>query len=293
MRSGFVALMGLPNVGKSSLINLLMKEDIAITSDKAQTTRNAILGIYHDGEDEIIFIDTPGIHKAKTELGQNMNKEAYGQAEGADVIYYMIDAKKGLTEKDEPILRRLFALDIPVFLVANKIDLLNKDMIAKILMDAAEYDFKEYIPISVHNADNINELVKVTLTYFKDDIKYYPDEMITNVSTSFRAKEIIRQKILENTDQEIPHLVATYIDVLEEKENKVIIEASIICNKDSHKAIIIGKKGERLKKINMGASKELKKLFGKKIYLSLFVKVKEDWMNKPGTLKDLGYGRYE
>ena len=293
MRSGFVALMGLPNVGKSSLINLLIKEDIAITSDKAQTTRNAILGIYHDAEDEIIFIDTPGIHKAKTELGQNMNKEAYGQAEGADVIYYMIDAKKGLTTKDEPILKRLGQLDIPMFLVVNKIDLLNKDMIAKILMDASKYDFKEYIPISFYDNDIIEELIKTTLNYIKDDIKYYPDEMVTNVSLSFRTKEIIRQKVLENTDQEIPHLVATYIDVLDEQDNKVIIEASIICNKDSHKAIIIGKKGERLRKINMSASKELKKLFHKKVYLSLFVKVKEDWMNKPGTLKDLGYGRYE
>lgn len=293
MKSGFVALLGLPNVGKSSLLNRLVKQDIAITSNKAQTTRNSILGICKRGDDEIVFIDTPGIHKAKTALGQTMNKEAYGQAEGADVIYYLVDAKRGLSTKDEDILKRLFKLDIPVFLILNKIDLIGKDMIAKLLMDAREQPFKELIPISVLNDENIDELLKTTVNYFKDDIKYFPDEMVTNTSLEFRAKEIIRQKVLTYCDEEVPHLVATDIDLLNIEDNKVYIEATIICNRESHKAIIIGKKGERLKKINMSASKDLKKLFGRKVYLSLFVKVKEDWMNKPGILKDLGYGNYE
>ena len=293
MRSGFVTLIGQPNVGKSSLLNRLVKEDIAITSKKAQTTRDAILGIVRYDEDEIIFIDTPGIHKARTELGNNMNKEAYGQAEGADVILYMIDAKKGLTAKDSPIIKRLMKLDIPIFLVANKIDLVAKDQIAKLLMEATQYDFKELIPISVKDDDNIDELLKTITAYFHDDIKYYPDDMKTNVSYEFRAKEIIRQKVLEYCDEEVPHLVATSIDLVDIQENKVFIEATIVCAKESHKAIIIGAKGKRLQAINMSASKELKKLFGKKIYLSLFVKVKEDWMNKPGVLADLGYGRYE
>lgn len=286
--------MGLPNVGKSSLLNALLKEELAITSAKAQTTRNAILGIVHEAENELIFIDTPGIHKAKTELGNNMNKEAFGQAEGADVIYYMIDAKRGLSYEDHDVLKRLFKLEIPIFLVINKIDLIGQDLLAKLLTDSAkEYAFAEYVPISVLNDDNLQELVRTTVTYFKDDIKYYPDDMKTNVSQEFRIKEIIRRQVLLNCNEEIPHLVAVTIDTLKISDKSVKIEAVIICNKDSHKAIIIGHKGQKLKVINNGAVKELKELFQKKIYLSLFVKVKQDWMNKTKDLLELGYGRYE
>ena len=286
--------MGLPNVGKSSLLNALLKEEIAITSAKAQTTRNAILGIVHEAGNELIFIDTPGIHKAKTELGNNMNKEAFGQAEGADVIYYMIDAKRGLSYEDHDVLKRLFKLEIPIFLVINKIDLIAQDLLAKLLTDSAkEYAFAEYVPISVLNDDNLQELVRTTVTYFKDDVKYYPDDMKTNVTQEFRIKEIIRRQVLLNCNEEIPHLVAVAIDTLKITDKSVKIEAVIICNKDSHKAIIIGHKGQKLKVINNGAVKELKELFQKKIYLSLFVKVKQDWMNKTKDLLELGYGRYE
>ena len=294
MKSGFVALMGRPNVGKSSLLNALVREDLAITSAKAQTTRNAILGIVHHGGDEIIFIDTPGIHKPRTELGSNMNKEAYGQAEGADVIYYLIDAKKGLMEGDERILRRLKKLEIPVFLIVNKIDLIKGDVLAGLLASIAkDHDFAEYIPISAKDKDNLDELLKTTVDYFSGDTKYYPDDYKTNVSLSFRVKEIIRQKLLELTNQEVPHLVAVTVDTLQESDKKVLIEATIVCNKDSHKAIIIGQGGTKLRAINMSSSKELKKLFGKKVYLSLFVKVKEGWMDRQKDLLDLGYGRYE
>ena len=294
MKSGFVALMGRPNVGKSSLLNALVREDLAITSAKAQTTRNAILGIVHHGGDEIIFIDTPGIHKPRTELGSNMNKEAYGQAEGADVIYYLIDAKKGLMEGDERILRRLKKLEIPVFLIVNKIDLIKGDVLAGLLASIAkDHEFAEYIPISAKDKDNLDELLKTTVDYFSGDTKYYPDDYKTNVSLSFRVKEIIRQKLLELTNQEVPHLVAVTVDTLQESDKKVLIEATIVCNKDSHKAIIIGQGGTKLRAINMSSSKELKKLFGKKVYLSLFVKVKEGWMDRQKDLLDLGYGRYE
>ena len=294
MRSGFVALMGRPNVGKSSLLNALVSEDLAITSAKAQTTRNAILGIVRHEKDEIIFIDTPGIHKPRTELGSNMNKEAYGQAEGADVIYYLIDAKKGLSEADERILKRLNKLEIPIFLIINKIDLIKGDILASLLANIAkDHDFAEYIPISAKDKDNLDELLKTTVDYFSGDIKYYPDDYKTNVSTSFRVAEIIRQKLLEFTDQEVPHLVAVTIDTLQEKDKKVLIEATIICNKDTHKAIIIGQGGAKLRVINMSSCKQLKKLFGKKVYLSLFVKVKEGWIDREKDLLDLGYGRYK
>ncbi len=294
MKSGFVALMGRPNVGKSSLLNALVGDDLAITSAKAQTTRNAILGIVRHDDDEIIFIDTPGIHKPRTELGTNMNKEAYGQAEGADLIYYLIDAKKGLTDSDERILRRLKKLEIPIFLIINKIDLIKSDVLAGLLATIAkDYDFAEYIPISAKDKDNLDELLRTTVDYFTGETKYYPNDYKTNISTPFRVKEIIRQKLLELTDQEIPHLVAVTIDTLDEKDKKVLIEATIVCNKDSHKAIIIGHSGSKLRAINMSASKELKKLFGKKVYLSLFVKVKEGWIDRQKDLLDLGYGRYE
>lgn len=291
MKSGFVAIIGRPNAGKSTLINTLLNEKIAITTYKAQTTRNAILGILNDDDTQIIFIDTPGIHEANTALGSYMNKEAMSQADGADVIYYLVDGLKGLQKQDQEILDKIFKYEIPVFLVLNKIDEINSDtLISRLSYVDKKYDFKEIIPISALNKNNIDELLKTTKQYLRDDIMYYPKDVNTNMNIDFKISEIIREKIILNTEQEVPHLVACKIDSIKDKTSKVYIDATIICNKDSHKAIIIGAQGRMLKKINDQACTDIAKLFNnKKIFLSLYVKVEEDWLNSQKKLFNLGY----
>ena len=291
MKSGFVAILGKPNAGKSTLINALLGEKIAITTHKAQTTRNAILGILNEDDYQIIFIDTPGIHEAKTALGMYMNKEAMSQADGADVVLYLVDGNCGLQDEDRKILERIKQYDVPVFLIVNKIDEVNKDrLISRLTYAANNYDFKEIIPISALTRENLNELLDTCKKYIKDEIQYYPQDSKTNRSIEFNISEIIREKIILNTEQEIPHLVAVKVDGIKANTSKVFIDASIIANKQSHKAIIIGKNGSMLKKINNQASSEISKLFnGKRIYLSLFVKVQEDWLNSQKQLFNLGY----
>ena len=291
MKSGFIAILGRPNAGKSTLINSIMKEKIAITTQKAQTTRNAILGILNDEDSQIVFIDTPGIHEAKTALGTYMNREALSQAEGVDIIYYIVDGTKGLQSEDKQILERVFSYGAPVFLLVNKIDELSNDQLIRRLAYANEnYHFAEIIPISALKKDNIDELIATSKGYLTDSVQYYPEDVKTNMNLDFRISEIIREKIILNTREEIPHLVAVRIEEIKEKTSKVQIEATIICNKDTHKGIIIGRSGSMLKKINDQASSDIARLFdGKKIILSLYVKVEEDWLNSQKQLFDLGY----
>ena len=290
MKSGFVAIIGKPNAGKSTLLNALLGRKLAITTHKAQTTRNSILGILNREDLQIIFIDTPGIHEAKTYLGSYMNREAYAQANGADLIYYLIDSSKGLNSDDRKVLDRIFSYDIPVFAVFNKIDEISSDkLIERCNYAANNYDFKEIVPISALEKENLEELLKTTTGYLNDGILYYPQDREDISTLDFKISEIIREKIILNTFEEVPHLTAVKIDEYKETENKVFIEASIIVNKQSHKGIIIGKQGSMLKKINMAASKDIRELLGKKVILSLYVKVEEDWLNKEKKLFDLGY----
>lgn len=291
MKSGFVAILGKPNAGKSTLINAILGEKIAITTEKAQTTRNAILGILNEDDCQIVFIDTPGIHEARTALGTYMNREAMSQAEGVDIIYYIVDAEKGLQSDDKEILKRIFSYDAPVFLLMNKIDEVSSDLLIRRLAYAQNnYDFAEIIPISALKKDNLDELLKTSRLYLKDDVQYYPEDMKTNMNIEFRISEIIREKIITNMREEVPHLVACRVEEIKEKTSKVFIEATIICNKDTHKGIIIGKNGSMLKKINDQASSDIAKLFDhKKIILSLYVRVEEDWLNSQKQLFDLGY----
>lgn len=291
MKSGFIAIIGKPNAGKSTLINALLNEKIAITTQKAQTTRNAILGILNEDDYQIVFIDTPGIHEAKTALGSYMNKEAMSQAAGVDIIYYIVDGNKGLQKSDKEILDKLFTYESHVFLLVNKIDELSQDQLIKRLAFASNnYNFDEIIPISALNKDNLDELLETSKKYLNDEIVYYPKDAKTNVNKEFRISEIIREKIILNMKEEVPHLVACKVEEIKEKTSKVYIEALIICNKESHKGIIIGKKGVMLKKINDQASSDISKLFdNKKIILSLYVRVEEDWLNSEKQLFNLGY----
>lgn len=291
MKSGFIAIIGKPNAGKSTLINSLLNDKIAITTNKAQTTRNAILGILNDDNYQIVFIDTPGIHDAKTALGSYMNKEAFSQVEGVDIIYYIVDANSGLQKTDKDILERLFKYDIPVFLLMNKIDELSSDLLIKRLAYASEnYKFAEIIPISALKKENLDELLETSKKYLHDEVMYYPNNIKTNMNIDFQISEIIREKIINNLQEEVPHLVACKVEEIKEKTSKVFIEALIICNKASHKGIIIGKNGSMLKRINDQASSDISKLFNnKKIVLSLYVRVQEDWLNSSKELFNLGY----
>ena len=291
MKSGFIAILGRPNAGKSTLINTLLGEKIAIATHKAQTTRNAILGILNKDDYQMIFIDTPGIHEAKTALGIYMNKEALSQANGADVVLYVVDGNLGLQDEDKKILEQVYSYEVPVFLVVNKIDEVNRDrLISRLAFADSNYKFDEIIPISALNAQNIDELINTCKKYLHDNIQYYPDDIKTNMNIDFEIAEVIREKVILNTEREVPHLVACKIDEIKNRTSKVYITASIICNKESHKAIIIGKQGSMLKKINNQACTDISKLFdNKKIYLSLFIKVQEDWLNSQKQLFNLGY----
>lgn len=291
MKSGFVTILGRPNAGKSTLLNSILGQKLAITTAKAQTTRNAILGILNEDDFQIIFTDTPGIHEANTALGVYMNKEALSQADGADIIYYIIDGNKGLQDEDKKVLDQVFKYDIPVFLLVNKIDEMNKDrLISRLSFASDAYRFAEIIPISALNKENLNELLQTSKKYFNDEAQYYPSDYKTNMNIEFQICEIIREKMILNLDREVPHLTAVKIDNLKDKTSKVFIEATIVCNKQSHKGIIIGASGKMLKKINQQASNDISKLFAnKRVVLSLFVKVIEDWQNSSKQLFDLGY----
>lgn len=290
MKSGFIAIIGRPNAGKSTLLNNLLNRKLAITTYKAQTTRNAILGILNEDDYQIVFVDTPGIHNAKSALGSYMNKEAYAQANGADLIFYLVDGNKGLQREDEEVLETIFSYDIPVFLLMNKIDEFSSDLLISRLNYAnTHYDFAEIIPISALKKDNLDELLTVAKQYLQEGVQYFPEDAITNVSTRFTVSEIIREKVILNTYEEIPHFVAVNIEEYKETEKRLYIEATIIVNKDTHKGIVIGKQGTMLRKINEAATKDITKLIGKKVILSLYVRVEEDWLNKEKRLFELGY----
>jgi len=290
MKSGFVAIIGRPNAGKSTLLNAILGEKIAITTYKAQTTRNAILGILNKPELQIVFIDTPGIHESHTALDSYMNKEAMSQAAGVDCIYYIIDGNYGLQDEDLKILEQVKTYESPIFLLVNKTDELSQNkLMTRLTFASSKFEFNEIIPISALNKNNLDELLETTKKYLNDDVQYYPSDVKTNMNIEFQISEIIREKIIINTQKEIPHLVAVKVEEIKERESKVYIEASIICNKTSHKAIIIGKNGQMLKRINDNASSDIAKLYNKRIILSLYVKVEEDWLNKEKKLFDLGY----
>ena len=290
MKSGFVSLVGRPNVGKSTLLNTLVGSKVAITSDKAQTTRNIIQGIYNDNESQIVFVDTPGIHKPKHKLGQRLNEEAYYSIDDVDIILFLIDVTQEFGKGDNFVLEKIKEASKPTFLVLNKVDKLSKDKLLELITKYKDlYDFKEIIPISALKKDNINDLIKTVKKYLPDNVKYFSDEDLTNTTLEFRIAELIREKVLRLTQEEVPHAVTCVVEELINQKDKAIINATIIVERDSLKSIIIGKQGKMLKEIGTKARIDIENMINKKVYLNLFVKTINKWRDKEKYLRELGF----
>ena len=291
MRSGFVALAGRPNAGKSTLINSLIGEKVAIVSSKPQTTRSEIRGIYTDENCQIIFTDTPGIHKPKFRLETRMNKEAADVIQGVDLIYLVVDASVSYAKGDEFVLNMVKNTGLPVFLVLNKIDKMKPEKIVKVIQQWQErYDFAEYFPLSAKFGRSFEDLIKTTSKYLPEGDLLYPAEMTSDGAENFRIAELIREKILTQTEDEVPHAAAVIIENKEFKKDKVYIQAMILVERDSQKGIMIGKQGQMLKKIGSLAREDIEKLLGKKVFLELFVRVESEWRSRDARITEYGYG---
>lgn len=290
MKSGFVSFIGRPNVGKSTLLNALMTQKIAITSDKAGTTRNVIQGIYNEKDYQIIFVDTPGIAKPINRLGKLLNRKAIEQIDDVDAILFVIDGKKGIGPGDRYILDVLKKTDTPVILVINKIDQISKEILMFTINEYKDlYPFADIVPVSAWKNDNTDRLIEVIKKYLKDEVKYYDDDMVTSNTMSFMVSEIVREKLLNDTIEEVPHSIACNCIGYEEKKDIVNILVDIIVDRDSIKKIVIGKNGNRLKKVGIEARQEIEKMVGKKVYIELYVKTIKNWKEKEKYLLELGY----
>lgn len=290
MKSGFVTIVGRPNTGKSTLINAIVNEKIAIVSNVAGTTRNTIQGVYHDDDTQIVFVDTPGIHKANDKLGKHLNKQSYESLEDIDCILFVVDAASGLGKGDKFIIEALKHTTVPVILVLNKIDKLTNEGIMQAIINYKElYDFADIIPISALKQDNIDRLIELTKKYLKDNIKYYEDDVTTNNDPYFMISELVREKILNLTTDEVPHSITCVLTSYQEKKDLAEICVDIIVSRDSLKKIIIGKQGSMLKTIGTEARKDIEHMLGKQVYLELFVKTVKNWRNKEKYLVELGF----
>ena len=290
MRTGFVSIVGRPNVGKSTLLNNILKRHIAITSDKSGTTRNIIQGVYNDDDSQIVFVDTPGIHKPKHKLGNVLNKKAYSMTNDAELILFLVDIKEGFGKGDMFVLEKLKQENKDVILILTKIDkITNKEILLKEIDKLKDlYDFKEIIPISSVKNINIDTLINTIKKYLKEDIAYYDKDYITNQPTSMIITELVREKVLRETEDEVPHSVTCYLEEYEEDKEIVSMSVLIIVDRDNLKKIIIGKNGSMLKKIGTSARLDLEEYFSKKVYLSLYVKTIKNWRDREKYLQELG-----
>lgn len=290
MKSGFVSIIGRPNVGKSTLLNSIVKKRVAITSDKPQTTRNMIQGIYNDDDTQIVFVDTPGIHKPQNKLGKVLNKQAYYVINDVDIVVLVVDITEKIGTGDKFVIDVLKNIDKPVLLVINKIDKLPREEILKKIDEYQKlYDFSEIVPVSARKKDNVDRLIEVLKKYLPDSIKYFDDDTVTSSSPSFIVSEFIREKILDLTKEEVPHSVTCIIDEMYEEDNILNITASIVVDRENLKKIIIGKQGSKIKEIGIRARKDIEDYFDKKVYLELFVKVVPKWRDKEKFLNIIGY----
>ena len=289
MKSGFVSLVGRPNVGKSTLLNNIIGMKLAITSDVSGTTRNIIQGIYNDDDSQIIFVDTPGIHKPKNKLGTYLNKKAYVMADDVDIILFLIDAETGFGKGDKFILERLKELHKTTFLIINKIDSLKRDKLLELINEYKDlYDFNEIIPLSALKGDNVKDLVTTVKKYLKSDIKYYSDDEITNVSRNFIIAEFVREKLLMMTKNEVPHTVTCLVEKYEEEDNVINIGVLIIVDRDNLKKIIIGKNGSMLKNVGSAARRDIETFLGKKVFLETYVRTVKNWREKERYIQEFG-----
>jgi GTP-binding protein Era len=295
-KAGFVALIGRPNVGKSTLLNNILGTKLSIVSPRPQTTRMRILGVKHLPDAQIIFLDTPGVQKGGDLLTKSVMESAVASMEDADVIVMIIEADKGWTKEDIEIVENyLKKYNKPTILAINKIDKIQRDLLLPLIEESTKvYDFKEYVPISAIKNINIDELIETIKKYLPESPPLYPEDMITDLPLKLWIAEIIREKVFFNTKQEIPYSVAVEVESIKEGEkdkNLLIIDAIVYVEKENHKGIIIGKKGQMLKKIGTQAREELEFLLGKKIHLNLYVKVKERWKEDLPLLRSLGYNQ--
>lgn len=290
-KSGFITIVGRPNVGKSTLTNLLMGEKLSIVSNKPQTTRNNIQTILTGDDYQMIFVDTPGIHKPKHKLGEYMVNSATDSIKDVDLVLFLSNPCEEVGRGDKFIIEQLKNQKAPVIFVLNKVDESSPEKVAKTLeLFSKEYDFAEMIPISAMKGKNTDKLLELMVKYLPEGPKYYPDDMITDVQERFVVAEIVREKALKNLSQEVPHGIA--VDVIQMKQDdngKYNIEVDLICEKASHKGIIIGKNGQTLKKIGSKARYELERFLRAKVNIKIWVKVRKEWRDNTSLLKELGY----
>jgi GTPase len=291
-KSGFISIIGRPNVGKSTFLNRVIGQKIAIMSDKPQTTRNKVQGVLTTDQSQMIFIDTPGIHKPKHKLGDFMMKIAQNTLKEVDIILFMVNVEEGLGKGDQFIIEKLKGVKTPVFLILNKIDLIHPDALLPIIQQYNElYPFAATVPVSALEGNNVEHLLELIQENLPEGPQFYPADQITDHPERFIVSELIREKVLHLTREEIPHSLAVVIDKMERKDDKNLIDvmATIIVERDSQKGIIIGKQGSMLKEVGKRARMDIENLLGSKVYLELWVKVQKDWRNRASNLRDFGF----
>lgn len=294
MRSGFVSLIGRPNVGKSTLMNSIVGRKVAITSSKPQTTRNIIQGIYNDEETQIVFVDTPGIHKPNHKLGSYLNEQAYFSINDVDVVLMLLDISEEFGTGDNFVLEKIKEANKPVILILNKIDkVTNEEILKKINEYKDLYDFAEIIPVSAMKSRNIKDLIETLRKYLPDSVRYYDETQVTNKPLTFMISEIIREKAFQLTSEEVPHSLTCIVENIERKKDSYYIQAAIIVDRDSLKRIIIGARGSKVKEIGIRARKELEAFLDKKVYLEIYVKTIKKWRDKEKYLQEFGFNEFE
>ncbi len=292
--SGFIAIIGRPNVGKSTLLNRILGQKVAITSNKPQTTRNRILGIHNFSAGQALFVDTPGIHKAKGKLNRFMVDQAIGACSDVDLILFLVEADDSPGGGDEYILKLLDKSSVPVFLIINKIDLVKPPQLLKLIQQYSErFKFAEVIPLSARGGDGVPQLLQAIEPLLPEGPRYYPEDMLTDQPERFIVAELVREKIMRRTSEEIPYGVGVQVDTFEEKpeKNLVVIQATIHVERNSHKKIIVGKGGQMIKSVGQEARKDIERLLGTRVFLELFVRVDKDWTQSERMLKELGYSK--
>ena len=289
-KTAFIAIVGRPNVGKSTLLNAILGEKVAIVSNKPQTTRNRITGILTKDEEQYVFLDTPGMHRPKNSLGEFMVKAADSTMKEADAVVLVVDTGKEITSVEENVINYLKRSEIPAILALNKIDMYDREVLAETITKyAALHDFAAFVPMSAKKGKNVSDLMAECSKFLAESEWFFPEDMITDQPERQMVAEIIREKILRTLNKEIPHGTAVVIEEFKDENSLIRIRAEIFCEKASHKGIIVGKNGESLKLIGTYAREDLEKLFGTKVYLNLWVKVKENWRESARTVSNFGY----